>query len=559
MVTTNTMDTQATVEQCLELTKQGCELIRITAPSPAAATHLGVIQKSLRERGSTVPLIADIHFMPKAAEIAARIVSKVRINPGNYSDRKLFQTLSYTPDSYQRELDRIYKTVAPLIKICKLEGTAIRIGCNHGSLSDRIVSHYGDTPLGMVESALEFVRICEDLGFENLVLSMKASNPKVMVAAYRLLVQKMIERNGPLYPLHLGVTEAGSNQEGRIKSAVGIGTLLQQGMGDTIRVSLTEDPEKEIPVAQKMIRLFSFTPTRDFAIAKHEFTQSTKRAVHCFGGLRVPRIIIKNAHEADFEEEKPDFVWNKSQWTWINDAEQEKWAPLPVINFGEKICLNGPTVVVLTVEQLLKWEFEKSVNQEVICVLQCSVVDDIHELIQGSQKFCKERQIPLVIEYPHIGKKNTEENKEIFTVELGTHLGAACLEGWINGIVLPQGSSWEVQQVLSLLQASRLRISRPDYISCPSCGRTQFDLQTVTQQIQARTSHLKGVKIGIMGCIVNGPGEMADADFGYVGTGLGLISLYRGKTVVAQNVPEETAVDRLIALIQEHGMWINPH
>ena len=453
MTTTDTMDTIGTVEQSIRMVEAGCEFVRITAPSIKEARNLAVIKKELKRRGYNVPLIADIHFTPNAAEEAARLVEKVRINPGNYADKKKFENFEYTDLEYKAELDRIYQKFSPLVKVCKEYGTAMRIGTNHGSLSDRIMSHYGDTPQGMVESAMEFMRMCEDLNYYNMVISMKSSNPQVMVQAYRLLVATMV-KEGMNYPLHLGVTEAGDGEDGRIKSAVGIGALLEDGLGDTIRVSLTEEPEAEVPVALALAHRYG---ERELRITNYELRGYVP-------GASSPSSIKTNN--------------------------------LPTGQAGEQLT-NSQTV----------------------------------------------------------------SDADKFQLYSATDIGGLMLDGFGDGIWLDApgiGPKTILTTSFGILQATRSRISKTEYISCPSCGRTLFDLQITTQMIRSRTDHLKGLKIGIMGCIVNGPGEMADADYGYVGTGPGKITLYRGKEVVKKNVNTENALDELIGIIKEDGNWVEP-
>lgn len=619
MTTVDTMDTKGSVAQTIRMVEAGCEYVRITAPSIKEAQNLAEIKKELRKQGFNVPLVADIHFTPNAAEVAARIVEKVRINPGNYADKKKFDQLSYTDAEYQAELERIYAKFAPLVKICKEYGTAMRIGTNHGSLSDRIMSHYGDTPEGMVESAMEFIRICEDLDYHNLVISMKSSNPQVMVRAYRLLVVKMISE-GMNYPLHLGVTEAGDGEDGRIKSAVGIGTLLEDGLGDTVRVSLTEEPEFEAPVAIALVNRYikrqqgiernpieisqsSFQPT----IAPH-----VSRETNAFiGGSLVPRVVVDISHrnlkdpailtdvgyrydllldKYHMGEQSVDFVYladrlpsftmpgNLKQLydysTWIRIIDKANIHPVYTLReFIEADSrdshLNLVRIQYGDVSTLL---FESlPLDQTIVFVLE---TDKLHGMADQRLFFVALSELgldnPVIIRrhYPTaeysgpVGElMDPEEPLSKLQLYAATDFGALLVDGMGNGIWIDSPATPTEKLVsasFGILQATRSRISKTEYISCPSCGRTLFDLQETTQMIRSRTNHLKGLKIGIMGCIVNGPGEMADADYGYVGAGPGKITLYRGKEVVKRNVSSAEALDELIEIIREDGRWMEP-
>ena len=604
MTTTDTMDTEATVAQAIRMIDAGCELVRITAPSKKEAENLANIKAELRKRGYETPLVADIHFTPNAAEIAAKIVEKVRINPGNYADKKKFETLDYTDESYNEELERIRKSFEPLVKICKEYGTAMRIGTNHGSLSDRILSRYGDTPLGMVESAMEFLRICRDLDYHNIVLSMKASNTLVVVQAYRLLVNKMMEE-GMNYPLHLGVTEAGDGEDGRIKSAVGIGTLLEDGLGDTIRVSLTEEPEYEIPVAKTLVERYSnrttetpIAPIEKYAINPFEYNKRKTNEVLNIGGSNVPRIMAdfslkENIKPASFfalgyNYSVPLDKWNISDMacdyvflgnktidfevpgtlglvylhkTWI--TQKDKFNTFPFID--AKDYLNNVEThaklnfIYATLDQLDN-AFITKINKDKTAVL---VIDTYHPHGMAEQRklfnelILNNCDVPVII-----GRAYGDLSEEQIQLYAATDMGALLVDGLGDGIFIAAENCGSDSLLNSLafgiLQATRTRISKTEYISCPSCGRTLFDLQETTAKIRKVTSHLKGVKIGIMGCIVNGPGEMADADYGYVGTGVGKITLYKEKNVVKRNVPEKEAVEELIELIKSHGDWIEP-
>jgi (E)-4-hydroxy-3-methylbut-2-enyl-diphosphate synthase len=604
MTTTDTMDTEATIDQSIRMIEAGCELVRITAPSKRDAENLRPIKEGIRKKGFDTPLVADIHFTPNAAEIAARIVEKVRVNPGNYADKKKFETIEYTDESYQAELDRIRERFSPLVEICKEEGTAMRIGTNHGSLSDRILSRYGDTPQGMVESAMEFLRICRDHDYHELVLSMKASNPQVMVQAYRLLVNQMM-KEGMNYPLHLGVTEAGEGEDGRIKSAVGIGALLEDGLGDTVRVSLTEEPEEEIPVARILVDRYNnraghdeIIPIDHNPIDPFSYSRRHTRAVGNMGDGQVPVVIGDVSERA---EVKPasffPFGYSYSvpldKWNIADQAADYIYAGENAINFEIPGTLgiivdshlwaaqaHKPRLYpMLSVETFLS-EGELSPNLNFIKANDTSVLNsdflsrleattnsvlvletsNVHAMPALRRSFIELMNRGLDI--PVIIKRRFEDlNKEEFQIYASTDAGALLLDGlgdgvWLHGVGIDAKTTNSLS--FGILQATRTRISKTEYISCPSCGRTLFDLQETTAKIRSRTEHLKGVKIGIMGCIVNGPGEMADADYGYVGTGPGKITLYKEKEVVKRNVPSENAVDELIELIREHGDWIEP-
>ena len=611
MTTVDTMDTQGSIDQSIKMIDAGCEIVRITAPSVKEAQNLENIRKGLRVRGYQTPLVADIHFTPNAAELAARIVEKVRINPGNYADKKRFEVIEYTDSSYQSELERIRDKFLPLVKICKEYGTAMRIGTNHGSLSDRILSRYGDTPLGMVESALEFLRICEDENYYNIVLSMKSSNTQVMVEAYRLLSKKLEEGEFKAYPLHLGVTEAGEGEDGRIKSAVGIGTLLEDGLGDTIRVSLTEDPELEIPVAQEMVRrlqnrssksspIIAFKGKTDqFDSPIHPFYYERRHSneILNFGGKQVPRVISDFSSIADLsmddlksighfylpEPDKwamndlgADYIFTgdqhvnfmlpnglrqiQSSSVWMSHQENsiypqfswDEWCAStskhPTANF---IKLNAASLIGdLGILDKLKSE------KNVIIILHSYNEHKMPEIRRAFFDLMDHAiLIPVIIhlEYEEV----TDEQLQIYAP---TDAGALLIDGLGDGIMISSSgvkNTHALRNSISFgtLQASRVRISKTEYISCPSCGRTLFDLQETTAKIRKVTDHLKGIKIGIMGCIVNGPGEMADADYGYVGTGKDKIALYKGQNVIKKSVPAHLAVDELIQLIKDHGDW----
>jgi (E)-4-hydroxy-3-methylbut-2-enyl-diphosphate synthase len=645
MTTTDTMDTLGTVEQSIRMVDAGCEYVRITAPSIKEAKNLAEIKKQLRARGYNVPLVADIHFTPNAAEVAARIVEKVRVNPGNYADKKKFDQIDYTDLEYQGELERIYQKFAPLVNICKEYGTAMRIGTNHGSLSDRIMSRYGDTPQGMVESAMEFMRMCETLNYYNLVISMKSSNPQVMVQAYRLLVETMVTE-GMNYPLHLGVTEAGDGEDGRIKSAVGIGTLLEDGLGDTVRVSLTEEPEAEAPVAIELVKRYSLRENQESRVKNQEAAtaanyspltahhspltthnpyeykkRDTYEANAFIGGHMVPRVVLdlskKNLKDPgimtdagyiysplldkyNMAEQSVDFVYladelpsftlpgNLKQLynyqTWLKLADKTLCHPLftlkEYIEAADKT--SALNLVRLFPEDIDSEEFGLlPFDNSLVFVLETNA---LHGMADQRSFFFKMEELGL--EVPVIVKRSyspTQPSPEGRAFEnqadqkvsptggdlegaatslqlfAATDLGALLVDGFGDGIWIdaPEVDSKVITSTaFGILQATRSRISKTEYISCPSCGRTLFDLMITTQMIRSRTSHLKGLKIGIMGCIVNGPGEMADADYGYVGSGTDKITLYRGKEAVKKNISAANALDELIGIIKDDGNWV---
>ncbi|WP_316821617.1 (E)-4-hydroxy-3-methylbut-2-enyl-diphosphate synthase [Pedobacter gandavensis] len=606
MTTTDTMDTLGTVEQTIRMVNSGCEYVRITAPSIKEAENLANIKKELRYRGYNVPLVADIHFTPNAAESAARIVEKVRVNPGNYADKKKFENIEYTQQAYQAELDRIYKKFIPLVKICKEYGTAMRIGTNHGSLSDRIMSHYGDTPRGMVESAMEFIRMCEDQNYYNLVISMKASNTQVMVQAYRLLVETMV-KEGMNYPLHLGVTEAGDGEDGRIKSAVGIGTLLEDGLGDTIRVSLTEDPEFEAPVAKAMALRYEKRALqtnvqsdreqisiKNLPYQPYEYNRRLTTPVQHIGGHHHPIVMLDVSKEnlkdpyflsavgykysagldkynmadqacdlAYLGDALPSFSFpgNLKQiynyQTWLNLQDKNNCHPLMSYSEYEAAVLKDAQLNLVRIDANDAVDLSLLKDKDnVVLVLETTA-----EHGMAAQRAFFIRLLNDKIQLPVIIKRNYPElNADDLMLYAATDLGALFTDGMGDGTWICAADQVGLALVNStsfgILQATRTRISKTEYISCPSCGRTLFDLQETTQLIRSRTDHLKGIKIGIMGCIVNGPGEMADADYGYVGTGPGKITLYRGKEVVKKNVNADRALDDLIDLIKEDGKWV---
>lgn len=598
MTTTDTMDTEATVQQSIRMIEAGCELVRITAPSIKEAENLRLIRDSLHQKGYTAPLVADIHFTPNAAEVAAGIVEKVRVNPGNYADKKKFETIDYSDESYALELERIREKFIPLVNLCRENGTAMRIGTNHGSLSDRIMSRYGDTPRGMVESAMEFIRICRELDFHEIVVSMKASNPQVMVQAYRLLVHEMM-KEGMNYPLHLGVTEAGEGEDGRIKSAVGIGALLEDGLGDTIRVSLTEEPEAEIPVARILAEHYSsrenhpeILPTA-IPIDPFSYTRRHSRTVLNIGGREVPRVIMDLSHKEQikpsgffpfgYNYSVPLDKWNLSDmacdYIYVGNNSVEFAIPGTLGIIENWACYSGAErhYPLMTAEEYLAHPQPEtlhfvSINASEITgdLINKLRSDDEAVLVIGTDNPHALASIRAEVfrlmnagcEVPVIFRRTYRtENTETFQLKASADIGGLLIDGLGDGLWL-RGENIPAKEVNStafgILQATRTRISRTEYISCPSCGRTLFDLQETTARIRKRTDHLKGIKIGIMGCIVNGPGEMADADYGYVGTGPGKITLYKEKEVVKRNVPSEQAVDELIALIKEGGDWVEP-
>ena len=595
MTTTDTMDTDKTIAQSIRMIEAGCEIVRITAPSVNEAKNLKPILDGIRTRGYRTPLVADIHFTPNAAEIAATIVEKVRINPGNYADRKKFEVHEYSDSSYSEELERIRARFTPLIKICKENGTAMRIGTNHGSLSDRILSRYGDTPLGMVESALEFIRIAEDESYHDMILSMKASNTQVVVQAYRLLVNKMIEE-GMNYPLHLGVTEAGEAEDGRIKSALGIGALLEDGLGDTIRVSLTEEPEAEIPVAKVIADRYNSIETQENNLEEINslpydpffYKRRSTRQLTNIGSDNVPRVI------GDLSKNRSIKYEDLGQFGYLYSPEQDKWhvsdlaidflyigsnsidfelpGTINVIHDHSNIKKNDGYYTLYTNEDIgsippndISFLICKDIDNifpELLSLKKCIIVleTDNSNGYRSQRKFfveCLKNKIdnPIIIK-----RRYRELSKDKLMLNSAIDIGALQIDGLGDGIWLSSEHEHSIVNEIAfgILQASRTRISKTEYISCPSCGRTLFDLQETTAKIRARTDHLKGIKIGVMGCIVNGPGEMADADYGYVGTGPGLISLYKGQQVIKKNVNANEAVDALIQLIDSHGDWVEP-
>ena len=596
MTTTDTLDTIGTIEQSIRMINAGCEIVRVTAPSIKEAENLQAIRDGLREKGYYTPLVADIHFTPNAAEVAARIVEKVRVNPGNYSDRKKFEIHDYNDETYAEKLDRIRERFIPLIQICKEYGTAMRIGTNHGSLSDRIMSRYGDTPLGMVESAMEFLRIAEDEKYHDIILSMKASNTQVMVQAYRLLVKTMV-LEGMNYPLHLGVTEAGEGEDGRIKSSVGIGTLMEDGLGDTIRVSLTEEPEAEIPVAQLLVNRYdarkNHEPIPEINSIPYDPFFRKKRETNTImnlGGDEVPRI-IGNMSKKDlitYHDLIPfGYIYSENRDKWqISDQAvdflfigdnsidfeipgtlgiiqnhislEDKERHFSFYSLDEKSLIDQNKITFLNIYTDISSSLLSEISQLKKTIF---VLDTNNEHGYADQRRFFVECMKKTIQNPIIVKRSYRHcSQDELLLFSATDLGGLQLDGFGDGIWIDSShdAGYVNETAFGILQASRSRISKTEYISCPSCGRTLFDLQETTAKIRARTDHLKGLKIGIMGCIVNGPGEMADADYGYVGTGVGKISLYKGQDVIEKNIPSESAVDALIQLIDFHGDWIDP-
>jgi (E)-4-hydroxy-3-methylbut-2-enyl-diphosphate synthase len=558
MITCDTMHTEASIQQTMELADAGCEIVRITAPTVKDARNLEQIVKGLRERSCDVPIVADIHFKPEAAMEAAKWVEKVRINPGNYADSKKFVIREYSDEQYAAELNRIRERFSPLVELCKTRGIAMRIGTNHGSLSDRILNRYGDTPLGMVESALEFARIARDLDCHDFVFSMKASNPKVMIAAYRLLVARL-NQLGPdwNYPLHLGVTEAGEGEDARMKSAIGIGSLLADGIGDTVRVSLTEDSPHEIPVAKALIENIRNTSNAAHRASNVELSfdpfSYQRRATEKIesdgvklGGDELIRVVVRQAnfdkvaHKIDrMGDYKPEIVYEDANIIAIDPRDDEMIARLNAQQSAQFVTVTDEIdLPVIASFRLLSAKLQAR---------HPILLKDVLKKWEGPQRR---------------DSRGTEVSPTFLQTLLtaSTNIGSLLCDG-IGDAILVQGEEAPGQALrlsYNILQAAGSRIFKTDYVACPSCGRTLFNLQTTTAKIKAATSHLKGVKIAIMGCIVNGPGEMADADFGYVGGAPGKVNLYVGKTAVKFNIPEAEAVDRLKDLIREHGKWIEP-
>jgi (E)-4-hydroxy-3-methylbut-2-enyl-diphosphate synthase len=546
MLTCDTMDTEKCVRQTLDLVKVGCEIVRITAPTVKDAANLQHIVAGLRAEVCNVPIVADIHFKPEAAMEAAKWVQKVRINPGNYADSKKFKIIEYTDEQYESELQRIRERFTPLVELSKQRSIAMRIGTNHGSLSDRIMNRYGDTPLGMVESALEFARIARDLDYHAFVFSMKSSNPKVMIEAYRLLVARLYQEGADWnYPIHLGVTEAGDGEDGRIKSAIGIGSLLKDGIGDTIRVSLTEDSVHEIPVAQTMVKLCTAQPVSSpiasvppswdpFSYERRCSNTLSTQGIK-LGGEQLVQVAIskanheKIAHKLDkMGDFKPDFIYDDADVVEVDPTDDAAIAELNASAPGIVAVKNGLSLPTISAYRLLASKL--TVPHAIV------LKDTLYPATEPAADF-----LPTLI-------------------TSASTLGSLLCDGIGDAILIQaeEAPSQSMRLAFNTLQAAGSRIFKTDYVACPSCGRTLFDLQTTTARIKAATQHLKGVKIAIMGCIVNGPGEMADADFGYVGGAPNKVNLYIGKQAVKFNIPETEAVERLIDLIKEHGKWVEP-
>lgn len=546
MITCDTMDTAASVQQSLDLVAVGCQLVRITAPTVKDAANLKNIVAELRAHGCLAPIVADIHFKPEAAMEAAKWVEKVRINPGNYADSKKFAIKEYSDAQYAEELRRIEEKFAPLVKLCKELGRAMRIGTNHGSLSDRIMNRFGDTPLGMVESALEFARIARQQDFHNFVFSMKSSNPKVMIECYRLLVSRLAELGSDWnYPIHLGVTEAGEGEDGRIKSAIGIGSLLADGLGDTIRVSLTEDSPNEIAVCQDLLSQVALLANRSISLPDINLSYDP----FSFERRPTPEFELSEGTRCGGEQTIRVVV---TQGTW------DKVAP--------KIRPKDDVKPEAIYENLNVYEIDPTTDFEINCETQLVTVEDGLDLPTITAfRLLASKLKRLGLNNPILLKDclkfpETALEPRLALLQASVVIGSLLADG-IGDAVLVRGEAGGGQSLrlaYNILQAAGCRSFKTDYVACPSCGRTLFNLQTVTARIKARTEHLKGVKIAIMGCIVNGPGEMADADFGYVGGAPGKINLYVGKTPIKFNIPEAEAVDRLVDLVREHGKWVEP-
>ena len=549
MITTDTLDTESSVKEVLQLADEGCEIVRITAQTRRHAANLEHIASGVRSEGCKVPLVADIHFKPDAAMEAAKWVEKVRVNPGNYADKKKFLIRDYTDAQYSEELERIREQFSPLVKLCKERGVAMRIGTNHGSLSDRIMNRYGDTPRGMVESALEFARIARDLDYHNFVFSMKASNPKVMIVAYRLLVSALNEEGSDWnYPMHVGVTEAGDGEDGRIKSAIGIGSLLNDGIGDTVRVSLTEEAVCEIPVAKNLVSICSSQkdiqdlelnqekiPFDPFNYNRRSTNKISVQGVN-IGGKETIRVLTT--------QQKFDAVSHKLQNMGEFQPEVIKESSgLIEIDPRDKDAVDRIN------------ESKESIPVGVIDHIDLSVIH-AYRLLASRIK----EQHPIVLKDTLFPSDDPDLLFETTLLKAASNIGSLLCDG-IGDAILIQGEEAPGQSLrlsYNILQAAGVRIFKTDYVACPSCGRTLFDLQETTAKIRAATGHLKGVRIAIMGCIVNGPGEMADADFGYVGGAPEKINLYVGKEPVKFNIPQDEAVERLIDLIKEHDSWVDP-
>ncbi|NDV78008.1 4-hydroxy-3-methylbut-2-en-1-yl diphosphate synthase [Dysgonomonas sp. 511] len=582
MTNTNTNDTAGSAAQVIRIVQAGADYVRLTAQGVREAENLRNIKDVVRAQGYATPLIADIHFNPRAAEAAARIVEKVRINPGNFVDRvKTFETFDYTDEEYAQEIEKIKAKLIPLLNICKEHKTAIRIGVNHGSLSDRIMSRYGDTPEGMVESCMEFLHICVAEGFNDIVISMKTSNTVVMAKAVRLLIQQM-DAEGYHFPLHLGVTEAGDGEDGRIKSAVGIGSLLADGIGDTIRVSLSEDPEYEIPVAKKLvdyiIRRVGHPEIKAVANSNYSPFSTDRRETYIagnIGGDSLP-VVISNRSGGNFELNPhflPDYIYVGSTFPlqapraipsiidYAGWKGEKNTYPLFEVSNLSAIGEADATVKFLRLSY-------PHLTDEVISVLKSDksvvvILTTSHMNGVGEQRAFVHTLMNSGCDTPVVfNRQYNEDLPEDLQIKAAADLGTLFLDGFGNGIMVENQGSIAPKEVdaymFGILQASRVRTSKTEYISCPSCGRTLFDLQATVAVVKKATSHLKHLKIGVMGCIVNGPGEMADADYGYVGAERGKISLYKKKNLIEKNIPSEEAVERLVQLIKDNGDWVEP-
>lgn len=562
MANTDTNDTENSVAQCIRIAEAGGELVRFTAQGVKEAANLQFIHSELRKRGCDVPLVADIHFNPRAAETAALYVEKVRINPGNFVDSVHTQKrFEYSDEEYALEIQKIKDKLLPFLQICRENGTAIRIGVNHGSLSDRILSRYGDTPKGMVESCLEFLRICKENNFDDIVISIKASNTVVMVQTVRLLIHTM-QKEDMHYPLHLGVTEAGDGEDGRVKSAVGIGALLADGIGDTIRVSLSEDPEREIPVAQSLVSYIAereghdpITATDSKQISPFFYCKRKTNCVKNIGGGHVPVVISNSSAKA--VDLSADFVYSNVNGAIADFSAWSKAAntyPLFRINEIEslRLCDAELKFLELSYNDLNDKTYD-FIDEKTVFVLTTN-----HKNGVGEQRAFIHALLSKNILNPVILKRSYQDGLEELQIKSAADLGVFFIDGLADGLWIDAPNVSEESLIslsFGILQASRVRVSKTEYISCPSCGRTLFDLQRTIARVKEKTSHLKGLKIGIMGCIVNGPGEMADADYGYVGSARGKINLYKGQTCIEKVIPEEEAVDRLVQLIKENGDW----
>lgn len=577
MTSTSTMDTEGSIAQCQRICEAGADIVRLTAQGVREAENIGIIRSQLHNNGITTPLVADIHFNPRAAFAAAEVTDKVRINPGNFVDvARTFKKLHFTEEEYAQEIKKIREALVPFIALCREKGTAVRLGVNHGSLSDRIMSHYGDTPAGMVESAMEFLRVFVAENFTDVVISIKSSNTVVMVQTVRLLVQAM-DAEDMHFPLHLGVTEAGDGEDGRIKSAVGIGTLLSEGIGDTIRVSLSEDPELEVPVAKKLVDyITSRANMQPIEGCEHyaepiEPQRRASTAVANIGGQNKP-IVITSALPSDIKDSlKPDYYFSTNG---IVEDDTNNYI-VPAQNYDSTKSNVSPLFDITQIEEYkacsapLKWI--KVSSNTPISALE-AIKSDSNTIIiltpaHGNVSGCQEAFIKLLdkagITTPVVllNTYNDSDNEWV-QVKAGADFGTMLLNGYRDGVWLDCPEYKQIEDIVryefAILQAARLRTSKTEYISCPSCGRTLFDLQKTVQEVKAATSHLSHLKIGIMGCIVNGPGEMADADYGYVGAAAGKISLYKNKECVEKNIPQEEAIPKLIKLIKDNGDWIEP-